>query len=97
VGRSEVRRQMREFLQEAPKQCCECRGRFRPAIAEETVVIQETLMDGDWPAEVKFHSLIGAVVCVSCGHVMVLTHGGDTAVIWCPGFGVHGRVVASAN
>jgi hypothetical protein len=72
---------------------------LRRADQNETKVIDTLLRDGSWPVDVANHELVAAKVCVSCGHVCVLTYGrlkGDIAV-WCPGFGLHRRVIASAN
>lgn len=60
-------------------------------------VVEGMLREGEWPKGFNGHELIGAALCVSCGHVVVFSHRGDMFVVWCPGFGLHRRVVASGN
>jgi len=94
---AELRCVMREVNRMRPKVCCECQGHLRPATAEEVVKVQELLWDGDWPPEYRNHDLIAASLCVTCGHVVVFSHRDDMLAVWCPGFGLHRRVVASSN
>jgi hypothetical protein len=77
--------------------CCECRGKFRNARDDEAEFIRDVLREGEWPPDVNDHELIGAKVCVNCGHVTVLTHRGECVAVWCPGFGLHDRVIFSSN
>jgi hypothetical protein len=97
--RAELRRAARELLRATPTACCACRGHLRRADQDEMKVVDALLSEGSWPAEVANHELVGAKLCVSCGHVTVLTYGSRNGVVavWCPGFGLHVRVVASAN
>jgi hypothetical protein len=95
--RSELRRAKRQLLRMTPKVCCECKSALRPAVRVEMEVIQRLLREEEWPPDVNGQELIGAKVCVNCGHVTVLTYSGETLAVWCPGFGLHERVVASAN
>lgn len=97
LSRGERREAKRELLRMTPRVCCECKGRLRPAVAVEMEVIDGLLQDGDWPADVDGQQLVGAKLCVECGHVTVLTCSLDALVVWCPGFGLHERVVASSN
>jgi hypothetical protein len=97
LNRAEFRRAVRELMTSGPQVCCECRQRLRPAVSAEMGVIGELLRAEEWPADVNGQELIGAKLCVNCGHVTVLTGGGSTMAIWCPGFGLHKRVVAGAN
>jgi hypothetical protein len=80
-----------------PRVCCECKSAMRSAARVEIEVVERLLRETEWPPDVNGQELIGAKVCVNCGHVMVLTYSGETLAVWCPGFGLHERVVASAN
>lgn len=100
MSRSEMRRALAHVMKSGPRVCCECRGRLRPALQDEMVVIDRMLREGSWPEDFRGHELVAAKLCAECGHVTVLTHRGThpAAVgVWCPGFGLHVRVVASPN
>lgn len=95
--RSELRRLARDIRRTGPRVCCSCQSKFRNARYDEVEVIRGLLEAGDWPSDVNNHELIGAKVCVKCGHVTVLTHRGECVAVWCPGFGLSERVVFSSN
>lgn len=97
MGRSEWRQAKRELLRMTPRVCCECKSGMRPACRNEMYLIDRLLGLGEWPPDVDGQELIAAKLCVACGHVTVLTYSGETLIVWCPGFGIHDRVVASSN
>ena len=91
MGRAEERRLAGVLGRMGPKVCCECRSRLRPADAEEFEAIDGLLRGAD---HLEVHQLVGAKVCVKCGHVTVLSYRGDALAVWCPGFGLHRRLVS---
>jgi hypothetical protein len=97
LRRSELRQARRELLRMTPRVCCECKGALRAASRDEAAVVDGLLRAEEWPPDVNGQELIGAKLCVKCGHVVVLTYSGETLAVWCPGFGLHERVVASSN